>query len=340
METGWLLISIATGPALLPALKGSPMRCAVLDDLQGVATTIADWSPLAGRVEVVPFTSHLSGEDALAEALAGFDIVITVRERVPFPESLLARLPKLRLLIATGRRNTVIDLDAARRLGITVCGTDAVGTPTVELTWALLLGLARDLVTENTAFRAGGPWQSTLGADLHGRTLGVIGLGRIGGPVARIGGAFGMDVRAWSRNLTAQRAAEFGAALAPSLDELLATSDFVTVHVPLTESSRGLVDGRRLALMKPCAYLVNTARAALVEPAALLAALRAGSIAGAAIDVFDTEPLPLDDPWRTAPRLLATPHLGYVSRANYELYFRQAVEAVEAYLAGAPIRLL
>ncbi|MCU7820667.1 D-2-hydroxyacid dehydrogenase family protein [Kitasatospora sp. DSM 101779] len=316
------------------------LRCAVLDDFQGVATTVADWSRLEDRVEVVSFREHFADEDGLAAAIADFDIVVTLRERVPFPASLLRRLPRLRLLVASGMRNSVIDRAAAAELGVTVCGTQSLSTPPVELTWALILGLARGLVAESTALRQGGPWQSTVGADLHGRRLGLLGLGKIGSRVARVGLAFGMDVVAWSRNLTQERAAEVGVARAPSKEELLASSDVVSVHLALGERTRGLLGAPELALMKSTAYLVNTSRAAIVDQEALLAALREGRIAGAGVDVFDIEPLPADHPMRTAPRLLATPHLGYVSRGNYETYYTQAVEDIEAYLAGAPVREL
>ncbi|MGW0582090.1 D-2-hydroxyacid dehydrogenase family protein [Streptomyces sp. NPDC002920] len=317
-----------------------PFRCAVLDDFQNVATSFADWSVRGEEVTVVPFTEHFGTEDELAAALADFDSVVTLRERVPFPASLLDRLPRLRLLIASGMRNSVIDYTAATANGVTVCGTESSSTPPVELTWALLLGLARGLVRENTALREGGPWQSTVGADLHGRRLGLLGLGKIGSLVARVGLAFGMEVSAWSQNLTADRAAEVGVARAPSKEDLLAESDFVSVHLALSDRTRGLLGPAELALLKPTAYLVNTSRAAIVDQDALLAALREGRIAGAGVDVFDTEPLPADHPLRTAPRLLATPHLGYVSRANYERYYGQAADAIRAYLAGAPIRLL
>ncbi|MCS0604970.1 D-2-hydroxyacid dehydrogenase family protein [Streptomyces sp. LP11] len=316
------------------------LRCAVLDDYQGVATSVADWSVIEDRVEVVALREHLDGEDALAAALAGFDIVVTLRERVPFPGTLLARLPRLRLLIASGMRNTVIDYAAAEEHGVTVCGTASAGTPPVEMTWALLLGLARGIVAENAAMRAGGPWQSTVGADLHGSRLGLLGLGRIGGRVARVGLAFGMRVSAWSQNLGAERAAEVGVELAASKEELLADSDFVSVHLALGDRTRNLVGTAEFALMKPTAFLVNTSRAAIVDQDALLAALHEGRIAGAGVDVFDTEPLPAGHPMRTAPRLLATPHLGYVSRANYATYYGEAVEDIEAYLAGSPVRRL
>ncbi|MFE5213497.1 MULTISPECIES: D-2-hydroxyacid dehydrogenase family protein [unclassified Streptomyces] len=316
------------------------LRCVVLDDFQGVATGMADWSVIEDRVEVVALREHLDGEDALAEALAGFDIVVTLRERVAFPGSLIARLPRLKLLVASGMRNSVIDYDAARAHGVTVCGTASSGTPPVELTWALLLGLARGVVEESTALRSGGPWQSTVGADLHGSRLGLLGLGRIGSRVARVGLAFGMRVGAWSQNLTEERAKEEGVELAASKEELLAESDFVSVHLALGDRTRGLVGAAELAVMKPTAYLINTSRAAIVDQEALLAALHEGRIAGAGVDVFDVEPLPAGHPLRIAPRLLATPHLGYVSRANYTTYYGQAVEDIQAYLAGSPVRRL
>ncbi|MEU1005489.1 D-2-hydroxyacid dehydrogenase family protein [Streptomyces tibetensis] len=316
------------------------LRCAVLDDFQRVATEVADWSVVADDVEVVSFDRHIDGEDDLVAALAGFDIVVTLRERVSFPGSLIARLPRLKLIVASGMRNSVIDYAAAEAHGVTVCGTASSSTPPVEMTWALLLGLARGLVEESNALRSGGPWQSTVGADLHGRRLGLLGLGKIGSRVARVGLAFGMRVGAWSQNLTRERADEVGVELAPSKEELLADSDFVSVHLALGDRTRGLLGRPELALLKPSAYLINTSRAAIVDQDALLDALHAGRIAGAGVDVFDIEPLPADHPMRTAPRLLATPHLGYVSRANYATYYGQAVEDIRAFLAGAPVRRL
>ncbi|MFI0967606.1 D-2-hydroxyacid dehydrogenase family protein [Streptomyces sp. NPDC021080] len=315
-------------------------RCAVLDDFQNVASTYADWSTLRDRVEVVSFTEHFATEDELAAALADFDFVVTLRERVPFPASLLNRLPRLKLLIASGMRNSVIDYAAAKAGGVTVCGTQSSSTPPLELTWALLLGLARGIVQESNALRDNGPWQSTVGADLDGRTLGLLGLGKIGSRVAQVGLAFGMKVTAWSQNLTKERANEFGVELASSKEELLSSSDFVSVHLALGDRTRGLLGAAELALLKPTAFLINTSRAAIVDQDALLAALHEGRIAGAGVDVFDAEPLPADHPMRTAPRLLATPHLGYVSRANYERYYGQAVEDIQAYLDGDPVRIL
>ncbi|MFJ8051105.1 D-2-hydroxyacid dehydrogenase family protein [Streptomyces luteogriseus] len=316
------------------------LRCAVLDDFQQVATEVADWAVVADDVDVVAFDRHIEGEDDLAAALAGFDIVVTLRERVPFPGSLIARLPRLKLIVASGMRNSVIDYAAAEAHGVTVCGTASSSTPPVELTWALLLGLARGIVEESAALRSGGPWQSTVGADLHGRRLGLLGLGKIGGRVAQVGLAFGMRVSAWSQNLTRERAEEVGVERAGSKEELLADSDFVSVHLALGDRTRGLLGPAELALLKPTAYLINTSRAAIVDQDALLDALHAGRIAGAGVDVFDVEPLPADHPMRTAPRLLATPHLGYVSRANYATYYGHAVEDIRAFLDGTPVRRL
>ncbi|WP_424569432.1 D-2-hydroxyacid dehydrogenase family protein [Streptomyces sp. CH-036] len=316
------------------------LRCAVIEDFQSVATTVVDWSSVTDDVEIVTFTEHLATVDEAASALDGFDIVVTLRERVAFPAELFERLPRLRLLVASGMRNSVIDFDAARRHGVEVCGTASSSTPPVELTWALLLGLARGIVPEAGALRTGGPWQSTLGADLHGRRLGLLGLGKIGARVAQVGLAFGMDVVAWSRNLTKERTDEVGVGLAASKEDLLDSSDFVSVHLALGERTRGLIGAAELARMRPTAYLINTSRAAIVDTGALLAALKAGAIAGAATDVFDVEPLPAGDPVRTAPRLLATPHLGYVSRANYETYYGQAVENIRAFLDGQLLRRL
>ncbi|MFI6543622.1 D-2-hydroxyacid dehydrogenase family protein [Streptomyces prunicolor] len=317
-----------------------PLRCVVLDDYQNVATELADWSPIEDTVEVVSLREHLDDETELAAALATADIVVTLRERVPFPASLLARLPRLKLLVASGMRNTVIDYAAAKAHGVTVCGTASSSTPPVELTWALLLGLARGIVEESNSLRGGGPWQQTVGADLHGRTLGLLGLGKIGSRVAQVGLAFGMRVTAWSQHLTKECADEVGVQLAASKEELLADSDFVSVHLALGDRTRGLLGPAELALLKPTAYLINTSRAAIVDQDALLTALHEGRIAGAGIDVFDTEPLPADHPMRTAPRLLATPHLGYVSHANYTTYYGQTVENIQAYLAGSPVRQL
>jgi phosphoglycerate dehydrogenase-like enzyme len=313
-------------------------RIAVLDDYQSVAATYADWSQVPEPLEVVEFSDHLADEDALAARLEPFDVVVAMRERTPFPRSLLGRLPNLKLLVTTGAKNASIDVAAAKERGVTVCGTGAHPSGTAELTWALILAAARHLPEEDADVRAGG-WQRTVGTDLAGATLGVIGLGRLGERVARIGGAFGMDVVAWSQNLTAERAAEVGVRRVPK-EELLGTADVLTIHLQLSDRTRGLLGADEFALMKETAILVNTSRGPIVDEPALLDALRSGRIAGAGLDVFDTEPLPADHPLRSEPRAVLTPHLGYVTKATYEVFYRGAVEDVAAYLAGEPIRVI
>lgn len=322
--------------------KGSPitLHCAVIDDYQDAARHFADWSQLGERVQLTVFTDHLTNEDVVAERLAPFDIVVIMRERTPFPATLLARLPRLRLLITSGMRNAAIDFAAARQQGVTVCGTTSNSQPPAELTWALILGLTRHLIPEATALRDRGLWQQTVGTDLHGATLGVLGLGKIGVQVARIGGAFGMDVLAWSQHLTTERAEANGVRLAASKEALLTEADIVSVHLVLSDRTRGLLGAEELALMKSTAYLINTSRAAIVDQDALLDALRNDRIAGAGLDVFQEEPLPVDSPFRNLPKVLATPHLGYVTARNYRSYFTQAVENIQAFLGGTPLRVL
>jgi phosphoglycerate dehydrogenase-like enzyme len=316
------------------------LECIVLDDYQHAALRYGDWERLAGKVAVTVLSEHIDDEDALAERLAHAGIVVIMRERTPFPSSLLRRLPKLRLLITSGLRNASIDLKAAQECGVTVCGTGSASEPPAELAWALMLGLARHLPQENMALRANGPWQSTVGADLHGATLGLLGLGKIGTRMASIGQAFGMKVVAWSPNLDEARALAAGAALAPSKEALLEASDFVSIHLVLGERSRALLGAAELARMRRNAFLINTSRAAIVDQDALVRTLEQGRIAGAGIDVFDLEPLPPDHPYRRLPNVLATPHLGYVSERNYKSYFSGAVEDIAAWLAGAPVRIL
>jgi phosphoglycerate dehydrogenase-like enzyme len=316
------------------------LNCAVLDDYQDVALSMADWSALEGSVEVRSYREHFGSEEEVAAAVGDCEILVVMRERTPFPASLLDRLPRLRLLITSGMRNASIDLGAAARNGVTVCGTASNSEPPAELTWALILGLARHVVTESAALRDGGPWQSTIGTDLHGRTLALLGLGKIGAKVAAVGRAFGMDVVAWSHNLTEERAAEHGVRRAGSLGELLEAGDFVSVHLQLGERTRGLIGAGELKRMRRTACLVNTSRAAIVDQEALVLALREGWIAGAGADVFEEEPLPAGHPLRTAPNFLGLPHLGYVTRRNYEGYFGEAVEDIAAYLAGSPVRTL
>jgi phosphoglycerate dehydrogenase-like enzyme len=316
------------------------LRCAIIDDYQDAARRFADWSALGEQVELTVFTDHLVDEEAVAERLAPFDVVVIMRERTPFPASLLARLTRLQLLITSGMRNAAIDLDAAHAQGVTVCGTASRPQPPVELTWALILGLTRHLLPETTALRQRGPWQHTVGTDLNGATLGLLGLGKIGTQVARIGTAFGMNVTAWSQNLTADRAAAAGAQLVSSKETLLAKADIVSIHLVLSRRTCGLLGAKELALLKPTAYLINTSRAAIVDQTALIEALREHRVAGAGLDVFETEPLPADSPFRDLPTVLATPHLGYVTEQNYRTYFTQAVENIQAFLASTPTRTL
>jgi phosphoglycerate dehydrogenase-like enzyme len=309
-------------------------RIAVLDDYQGVAHRFADWSRLAEH-EVTFFHEPLGDP---AGTLGPFEIVCAMRERTLFPADLLARLPNLRLLVTTGMRNAAIDLDATAAQGVAVCGTEALGSPTAELAWGLILAVARRIPQEDRAMREGG-WQSTVGVGLGGKTLGIVGLGRLGSAVARIGAAFGMRLVVWSENLTADRAGECGAELVAK-DELLRSADVVTIHLVLGDRTRGLIGARELALMKPTAFLVNTSRGPIVDEAALLAALESGAIAGAGLDVYDREPLPADHPLRRARNTVLTPHLGYVSEETYRVFYEQTVEDIEAFLAGAPVRLL
>lgn len=312
------------------------MRIAVLDDYQQAARRLADWDALGA--DVTFHTDRIADPAALAAALAGCDVVVAMRERTPFDAATLDLLPDLRLLVTTGRANASIDLAAAAARGVVVCGTDSPSSATPELTWALILAVARHLPQEDARLRAGG-WQHTIGTDLAGRTLGVVGLGRLGAQVARVGAAFGMDVVAWSTNLDPGVAAERGAR-AVSKDELFATSDVVTVHYKLSPRSAGIVGRADLARMKPTAILVNTSRGPLVDTGALLEALHAGRIGGAGLDVYDVEPLPADDPLRSAPRTVLTPHLGYVTEDTYATFFPQVVEDIAAWAAGSPVRLL
>jgi phosphoglycerate dehydrogenase-like enzyme len=314
-------------------------RIAVLDDYQYVAATFADWSQLPEPVEVVEFSAHIADEDKLVARLQSFDVVIAMRERTPFPRRVLERLPSLRLLVTTGMRNPSIDIAAAQELGITVCGTGAHPSGTAELTWALILAVARHLPQEDASVRAGG-WQQSVGTDLAGSRLGVIGLGRLGSRVAQVGLAFGMDVVAWSQNLTDERAASVGVRRASGLHELLESADVVTIHLQLSDRTRGLLGAAELARMKPTAILVNTSRGPIVDEAALVAALRAGTIAGAALDVYDVEPLPADHPLRGLDNAVLTPHLGYVTEPGFRAMYRQAVEDIRAFLDGAPARLV
>ncbi|WP_409465769.1 D-2-hydroxyacid dehydrogenase family protein [Amycolatopsis sp. GA6-003] len=312
------------------------MKIAILDDYQNVALQCADWEPLGAEIEV--FTEPFSGPDDVVARLAGFDVVVAMRERTPFPAAVLDRLPALKLLVSTGRRNAAIDLDAAKRRGVVVSATGALASPTVEHAWALILAGARNLPAEFRSMRDGG-WQVGLGMALRGKTLGLLGLGRLGSEVARIGQAFGMEPIAWSQNLTPERAAEHGVT-AVSKEDLFARADVLSVHLVLSERTRGLVGAAEFAAMKPTALLVNTSRGPIVDEPALLDALRNKKIAAAALDVYDVEPLPADHPLRTLDNAILTPHIGYVSRETYEVFYGGAVEDIAAFQAGKPINVL
>lgn len=312
------------------------MRIVVLDDYQNVASNYADWQALGAELEFV--SRPIRDTEDLVQTLTGAEVVVAMRERTLFSADRLRQLPDLRLLVTTGRVNASIDLEAARAQGITVCGTESTTSATPELAWGLILSVLRSIPTENAAVASGG-WQSTVGGDLFGHRLGVIGLGRLGSQVARVGAAFGMDVVAWSQNLDETRAAEVGVR-AVSKEELFATSDVLTVHYKLSDRSRGLVSAHELSLMKPTSVFINTSRAGLVDTDALMAALHEGRIRGAGIDVYDSEPLPVDHPLRSAPRTVLTPHLGYVTEDTYRIFFTQAVEDIAAWAAGEPIRQL
>lgn len=316
----------------------TPLRIAILDDYQGVARTMADWASLPPGSELHTYGDHLNDELAIAERLAGFDVVVAMRERTPFPRTLLAQLPRLRLLVTTGMRNAAIDVAAAHASGVVVCGTEGLPYPTAELTWALILALARQVPREDRATRSGA-WQTTLGAGLCGKTLGVLGLGRLGSRVAHIGAAFGMEILAWSPNLTAERADQAGARLV-AFDALLRQADVVTIHLVLGARTRGLLDARELGLMKRTAYPVNTSRGPIVDESALVRALSEGAIAGAGLDVFDEEPLPGGHPLLGLPNTVLTPHLGYVTAETYRIFYGQALEDIHAYLRGEPVRVL
>jgi phosphoglycerate dehydrogenase-like enzyme len=314
-------------------------RCAVLDDYQRVALSIADWSALAGRVEVTVFDRYMADDPKLAGTLAPFDIICIMRERTPFRRDLFEKLPNLKLLVTTGARNAAIDLAAAKEHGVTICGTEAHGHPTAELALGLMLALARHIPEESRRLAEQGLWQSSIGVDLKDRTLGVLGLGRLGSRLARAAQALDMKVIAWSQNLTPEKCAEQGVTYA-SKEDLFRHSDFLSVHVVLSARSRGLVGAAELALMKPTAFLVNTSRGEIVDQAALVAALTDGRLAGAALDVYDKEPLPKGHVLYGAPNLLMTPHLGYVTQDNYRTFFSQTVEDIAAWLDGKPVRAL
>jgi phosphoglycerate dehydrogenase-like enzyme len=315
------------------------IRAAILDDYQNVAMSFADWSPIAKDVEVKVFTEPFKSRNEAIKALQGFAVIVGMRERTPFPRAMIEALPDLKLLITTGARNNSFDLKAAAERGVTVCGTGGFGSPTTGIVFGLLLELTRRIGFENARLKAGQPWQVTIGPDLEGMTLGVLGLGKLGQRSAAVAKAFGMNVIAWSQNLTPEKAAAAGATYV-SKEELFAKADVITIHVVLSDRSRGLVGAADLGRMKNTAYLINTSRGPIIDEAALIAALKGKRIAGAGLDVFDVEPLPLDHPYRTMDNVVITPHLGYVSTQNYAKYFPDIVTDIRAFLDGKPVRVV
>jgi D-3-phosphoglycerate dehydrogenase len=313
-------------------------RCAILDDYQNVALTLADWGSLAGEVEFTVFNAPLGAPEEIARALEGFDIVVLQRERTAFPRRVIDALPNLKLLVSTGKRNWMLDVAAATERGIIVCGTDTTGNPTTGIAIGLILEVTRRIGYESERLRHGAPWQSTVGVDVEGKTLGLIGLGRLGSKVATIALALGMKVTAWSQNLTAERCASLGVTLSPSKDALLREADIVSLHVVLSPRSRGLIGEKEFALMKKTAYLINTARGPIIDEKALVAALSERRIAGAGLDVFDVEPLPTDHPLRKLDNVVLSPHLGYVTAENFRTCYAGVVANIRAFLDGKAIR--
>jgi D-3-phosphoglycerate dehydrogenase len=316
-----------------------PHRCAILDDYQNIALSMGDWSPVKNDLDIKVFNEPFGGSEQAIEALQGFPIVCAMRERTAFSRRVIEALPDLRLLITTGARNNSIDVAAAKERNVVVCGTPSFGNPTAGIAIGLMLEVTRRIGYEHARLKAGAPWQSTIGLDLEGLTLGVIGLGKLGIRVSNLAKAFGMKVIAWSQNMTPEKAREHGADYV-SKEDLFRQADIVSVHVQLSDRTRGLIGGKEIGAMKPSAYIINTSRGPIIEEAALLAALREKRLAGAGLDVFDVEPLPLDHPYRKMDNVVITPHLGYVSVQNYRGYFRGMVEDIRAWLDGKPVRVI
>jgi phosphoglycerate dehydrogenase-like enzyme len=316
-----------------------PHRCAVLDDYQNIAMRMADWSAIDKDVDIEVFNRPLGDAASIVRALKDFSIVCAMRERTLFSKPVFDGLPNLRLLVTTGMRNAAIDLAAAAERNVTVCGTDVSGHPTPELAFGLILELARKIGHENARLKAGAFWQETVGIDLFGKTLGLLGLGRLGSRSAAFGRAFGMQLIAWSQNLTDDKAREAGATRVEK-DELFRRADFITIHLVLSPRTRGLVGARELALMKPTAFLINTSRGPIVDEAALISALRDRRIAGAGLDVYDVEPLPVDHPLRKIDNAVLTPHLGYVTEDTFRIFYRDTVADIRAWLDGSPVRVI
>lgn len=316
------------------------LKCAILDDYQNVAHNFADWSKISDKVEINSFHSHFNNENEVVESIKDFEIVIIMRERTPFSESLFARLPKLKLLVTSGMRNASIDITAAQKYNVTVCGTSSGSEPPTELTWALILNLARNISQENSNLQSNGTWQISVGEDLYSKRIGLIGLGKIGERMAKIAQAFGMEVIAWSQNLEKEKADSLGVKLASSLEELLQQSDYVSIHLVLSDRTRNLITLKEIKQMKSSAFLINTSRSPIINQEDLIKALEKKIIAGAGLDVFEIEPLEENHPFRTLPNVLATPHIGYVTKLNYIRYYGEALENIQAYLSGSPIRTL
>ena len=315
------------------------LRCAILDDYMNLALRAADWSKINDRVEVEVFNQPFASMQAAANALKDFEIICAMRERTPFPRAMFEALPNLKLLITSGMRNAAIDMEAAKQRGIVLCGTQWGRDPTAPLAMGLILELTRNIGRENARMHAGEPLQKFVGIEIEGKTLGVVGLGKLGAKVSGLAKAFGMNVIAWSPNLTAERCKEVGVSYA-SKEELFATADIITIHVVLSERSRGLVGRDDLARMKPTSYLVNTARGPIVDEGALLQTLQQNKIAGAAVDVFSVEPLPVDHPFRKLDNMVVTPHLGYVTEETFRAHYGQMVEGIDAWFNGEPVRRL
>ena len=315
------------------------LRCAILDDYQNVALKIADWSPLKGKADITVFNEHLGDAPNVIKALKDFDIICAMRERTPFRRETVEALPKLKLLLTSGLRNASFDMEALKERGVVVCGTGGFGNPTAGLAIGLMLELTRKIGFENARMKAGEKWQITLGQDVEGRTMGIVGLGKLGSRVALIAKALGMKVNAWSQNLTKEKCDEAGVGYL-SKEELMATSDVISIHVILSKRTRGLITRDDLARMKPSSYLVNTARGPIVDEDALLDMLRAKKIAGAGLDTYSVEPLPVDHPLRKLDNVILTPHLGYVTEEGYRKYYADMVADIVGWMDGKPVRVI
>ena len=315
------------------------LKCAILDDYQNVALKMADWSPLKGKADITVFNEHLGDAANVIKTLKDFDIICAMRERTPFRRETVEALPKLKLLLTSGARNASFDMEALKQRGVVVCGTGGYGNSTAGIAIGLLLELTRKIGLENARLKAGAPWQVTMGQDVEGRTLGVVGLGKLGQRVATIAKALGMKVNAWSQNLTKEKCDEAGVGYLPK-DELMATSDVISIHLILSQRSRGLISREDLARMKPTSYLINTARGPIVDEDALLDMLKQKKIAGAGLDTFSVEPLPVDHPFRKLDNVVLTPHLGYVTEEAYRKYYGDMVEDILGWLDGKPVRVI